>query len=315
MNLFHSQLLLTFVTVLHLVHQVTAGSFGMGSCDAGIAAIAGTHLDYGPTSPSMRQGAQLSFEDAELVVLLDGTTLIPNTQANFRSNTDLTWTILSELVPYKGLLVRVQSNESNVFTNVGIEDTLQGVGLCAAFSPENVEAVCHNSPSLKSNNSGVLYFSGEGPVIMDISIVFENTVTSLYAFASFPLWIGEVTLDNTTEDIGRCNFTRGDGMGGFGGFRGGRGGNFTGSPNGTRFDDFHPGGNHTGPNDGFFHGGKRPPFADGPFGGFGDGPPGGNGTRFGNGPPEGNGTQFGDGPTGDNSTRFGNHSDIFPPCP
>jgi hypothetical protein len=60
----------------------------------------------------------------------------------------------------------------------GVEETLQNVGLCATFTPENVEVVCHNSPVLKSNSSGVLYFSGEGPVIMDISVVFDNTETS-----------------------------------------------------------------------------------------------------------------------------------------
>jgi hypothetical protein len=193
-----SFLAILVIVAVSIVSKVSANTSGTGSCAAGIAAIGDTHLDYGPTSPSQREGAMGSLMQLFTTVQLGGTTLVAGVPYTFPANTDLTWTVTAGQTPegtqlsYKGIFVQVQAYASNLFTNVGIQADLQNVMLCDALT-ENVVGVSHTNAALKTTNSGVLNFSAEGSASMDISIVFDNTVYSLYAFSSFPITIGTGT--------------------------------------------------------------------------------------------------------------------------
>jgi hypothetical protein len=186
------------IVAVSVVSKVSANTAGTGSCAAGIAAIGGTHLDYGPTSPSQREGAMGSLTEVLTSVQLGGTTLVAGVPSTVPANTDLTWTVTAGQTPsgiqiaYKGIFVRVQADASNLFTNVGNQADLQNVILCDALT-ENVVGVSHTNAAAKTTNSGVLNFSAEGSATMDVSIVFDNTYVSVFAFASFPITIGTVT--------------------------------------------------------------------------------------------------------------------------
>jgi hypothetical protein len=174
-----------------LLTNVSANSGATGSCAAGIDAIGGTHLDFGPNSTSKREGGVGTLFEGATTVEIDGITLTADTPTTFPANTDLTWTVSTERVPFKGIFVRAQAADDNAFTHTGVGTDLQNVALCNSV-PGNVKGVSHNSPALKAESSGILNFSLDGPVTVDISIVYDNTDLAVSAFSSYPLIIGEV---------------------------------------------------------------------------------------------------------------------------
>jgi hypothetical protein len=188
------------IVAVSVVNKVSANTAGTGSCAAGIAAIGGSHLDYGPNTVPFKDGGFGSLAQFVTTVQLGGTTLVAGVPSTFPANTDLTWTVTAGQAPttgqqlsYKGIFVRVQADTSNSFTNVGTQTDLQNVMLCDALT-ENVVGVSHTNAAAKTTNSGVLNFSAGGPATMDISIVFINdNVASFYAFSSFPITIGTGT--------------------------------------------------------------------------------------------------------------------------
>jgi hypothetical protein len=183
-----SILLIAFVAAISHVAIVSANSSGAGSCSAGVAAIGGTHLDFGPNSVSMRMGAIGTIFEAASIVEINGIRLTADTPASFPANTDLTWTVTAEQVPYKGIFVRVQAADDNAFTHTGVGTNLKNEAFCDALT-ENVIGVSHNSPAPKVTTSGIMNFSGEGSVTMDISLVFDNIQFAISAFSSYPLTI------------------------------------------------------------------------------------------------------------------------------
>jgi hypothetical protein len=182
--------LLLLVASTSLVINVSANSSGTGSCAAGIACVGGTHLNYGPTSSPLREGAAGTLPEALVTVSLNGVTLTPGTTATFVSGVDLAWVVTSTgAVPYKGIFVRVQAGTDNVFTLTGDGSGLSLSPLCDALT-DNVIGVTQNNAGTKLTNSGVMNFSGTGTVSMDVTLVFDNTLTSVYASSNFPLTIG-----------------------------------------------------------------------------------------------------------------------------
>jgi hypothetical protein len=126
---------------------IIVDSFGTGSCAAGVAAIGGTHLDYGPDSVSMRQGAQGTLFEGAITVEINGKSLTADASATFP---DLTWTVTAKQVPYKGIFVWVQAADGNSFTHTGVGTGLQNVALYDALT----ENVIGNSPALKMGEFG-----------------------------------------------------------------------------------------------------------------------------------------------------------------
>jgi hypothetical protein len=177
------------IALTTLVTKVAGNSAGTGSCAAGIASVGGTHLNYGPTSSPLRDGGAFTLTDSFVSVSISGVTLTPGTAATFDSGMDLAWTVSSLQAPYKGIFVRVQAGTDNVFTLTGDGTGLSSVALCDALT-ENVLGVNHNTAAIKTTNSGVMNFVGSGSVSMDVTIVFDNTVSSVYASSNFPLTIG-----------------------------------------------------------------------------------------------------------------------------
>jgi hypothetical protein len=172
-----------------LVTKVAANSSGTGSCAAGIASVGGTHLNFGPTSSPLRDGGVFTLTESFVSVSISGVTLTPGIAATFDSGVDLAWTVSSPEIPYKGIFVRIQAGTDNVFTLTGDGTGLSSAALCDALT-ENVMGVNHNTAAIKSTNSGVMNFVGSGSVSMDVTIVFDNTVSSVYASSNFPLTIG-----------------------------------------------------------------------------------------------------------------------------
>jgi hypothetical protein len=177
------------IAAVSVVSKVSANTAGTGSCAAGIAAIGSTHLSYGTGSVPFRRGRMGTLEEGATVVQIGNITLEADTPSTFPANTDLTWTVTAFRIAYKGIFVRVEADASNTFTNVGNQADLQNAALCDAL-PDNVVGVSHTNAAAKATNSGVLNFSAEGSATMDISIVYDNTNTSVFAFSSFPLTIG-----------------------------------------------------------------------------------------------------------------------------
>jgi hypothetical protein len=185
-------LILPITFAVALIATVSANTVGAGSCEAGIAAIGGTHLDFGPSSPSKREGGIGTLFEGATYVEVEGVTLTAGTPTTFPVNTDLTWTVTAEQVPLKGIFVRVQAAADNAFTNVGVSDGLQNEPFCDALA-DNVIGVSHTSAAMKSQSSGVINFSLKGSVTMDISVVYDDTQFAISAFSSYPLTIGEAT--------------------------------------------------------------------------------------------------------------------------
>ena len=176
------------VVAANLVNNVAANSIGTGSCAAGISAIGGTHLDFGPDSPSKRMGKIGTVFEGATEIRINGILLTANTPASFPPNTDLTWTAEAMVSPFKGIFVRVQAADDNIFTHTGVSEGLQNAALCDLLET-NVIGISHSSATPKVLSSGVMNFSSEGSVTMDISLVFDNVATAVSAFSSYPLTI------------------------------------------------------------------------------------------------------------------------------
>jgi hypothetical protein len=191
MKYIYLQKVTTAVAVLVLISYVVE-SFpnGAGGCMGGAAAVGGLHLDYGPGSDSGRPGGNGTLEEAEITVAINGLLLDPNTTATFDSFTDLTWTVESSQIPYRGILVRVQAPDDLLFTNMGTETDLKVATACVE---NNVIGVTHVNNTFKSVSTGALRFDGQGSATIDVTIVFQNDAAlSLYAYSGYQVNIGEV---------------------------------------------------------------------------------------------------------------------------
>jgi hypothetical protein len=192
-----SILLLTICTVTFACN-VSATPNGAGSCAAGIAAIEtenpnadgprNRHIQYAgfPGSTETRPGNSGTLFEGATIVTLNGEPLVPNASNRVPSGAELVWEITAQQVAFKGLLVRVEK-ASDDFTVVGSDDTLQNSALCDAFP--GVIGVTHVTNTPKPVSSGTMSFTSGGTATLDITVVYDNVMSSLYAFNTFELLI------------------------------------------------------------------------------------------------------------------------------
>ena len=132
-----SSILLIAICNVSFARDVLARPNGAGSCAAGISAIEADdsrHIQYDgfPGSTETRPGNSGTLFEGATTVTLNGVPLVPNSINSVPLGTELDWEVTAEQVQFKGLLVRVEK-ESDDFTNIGADGTLQNSPLCDAF--------------------------------------------------------------------------------------------------------------------------------------------------------------------------------------
>jgi hypothetical protein len=182
------------IVAITLTPEVSGFSSGVGSCGAGITAIENTspgnnHIQYAgyPGSTSTRQGGRGTLADGAVLLQLNGVVIDPAATTTLPVGTNILWEVISTQVTYKGIFVRVEKS-SDDFTNVGADATLANVASCDALT--GVVGVNHVSSAAKTASSGTINFSSAGTATLDVTVVFDNVDTSLYAWSSYALNIG-----------------------------------------------------------------------------------------------------------------------------
>lgn len=171
------------------VYETQAFSTGVGSCPKGVSGAGGDHLDFGPGSPSGREGSSGSLSDGATVLTIADTVMVPGTEVSFPVNTDLVWSVEAFEVSFRGILMRAEGEESNTFTLTADNPLLVNAVVCAG-EPGNIIGINHSEPSDKVIETGILRFDATGPVTLDITVVYRNgrvepNNVSSYAFSAY----------------------------------------------------------------------------------------------------------------------------------
>lgn len=180
----------------HLAFPAAVGSFptGAGSCIGGQAAVSGSHLDFGPGSPSRRVGGFGTLAEGNVTLRLGGSSVRADSTVTVLSiGKDVSWTLSAGKLPIRGFLVRVQAPggvETAAAITCGVNQTLSST--CAP----PIIGCTHTERSDKFNvTGGSLRFDNvTRGVKVDVTVVFQNnfavsgstdTPASLYAYSSF----------------------------------------------------------------------------------------------------------------------------------
>jgi hypothetical protein len=185
--------------VLSLHHSnvhVHAFPTSAGNCPKGIAAVGGSHLQFGPDFDN-RPGRAGTLESEGITLSIGGTILQPGVTASFPEATDLEWTIkaVDTAVPYEGVALRVEAAETNTFTLTTTSDGLDELTQCD-FEAGNVLGIEHRNKNKKTTSAGVMRFDLTGPVSIDLTTVFTNGDSeppdnqSIYAHTAYSINIG-----------------------------------------------------------------------------------------------------------------------------
>ena len=166
------------MSIVTLISNVTGNKGGTGSCEAGISSLAGSnHLD------ATRPGGPRIFADVAMLQI-NGVPVDPESTTMVPKGV-VTWDVVANEIKYKGIFVRVKKM-SDDFTLVASDTTsLKDVEMCDTF--DGVLGVTHRSSDLKAMSSGTVEFSSAGTATMDVILVFDNTMSSVYAVSSFVL--------------------------------------------------------------------------------------------------------------------------------
>ena len=186
--------ILTIVTVTFLSHVVSGFTTGTGSCAAGVESIENTapgnsHILYdgypGDTT-STRPGVRGTLTDALTSLSINGVTVTDfAATVSVPVGTDVTWEVVAEQMDFKGIFVRVEKSSAD-FTLVAADTTtLQPVALCDALT--GVEGLTHLNSAVKTSSSGTFNFASAGAATLDITLVFNNVESSVYAWSSIAL--------------------------------------------------------------------------------------------------------------------------------
>lgn len=191
----------TAVTLVFMSSVVDSLPNGAGSCVAGMAAVGGFHLEYGPGSPYPdRIGVKnATLSDVQVNVTINGVMLEPftTTKTTFKSDNDLVWRVESSEVAYQGILVRVEAPEDVLFSNTGNGELLKNADVCNTAGG-NVVGVTHFNATEKLFSSGTLVFAEAGSATIDVTIVFRNDNNiSLYGYSAYTITI----VDDIQSDI------------------------------------------------------------------------------------------------------------------
>jgi hypothetical protein len=187
----------TVLILLSLHHSnVHAFPTSAGNCPKGIAAVGGSHLQFGPDFDN-RPGRAGTLESEGITLSIGGTVLQPGVTASFPEATDLEWTIkaVDTAVPYEGVALRVEADESNTFTLTVTSDGLDELTQCD-FEAGNVLGIEHRNKDKKTTSAGVVRFDLTGPVSIDLTVVFTNGDSdppdnqSIYAHTAYSINIG-----------------------------------------------------------------------------------------------------------------------------
>ena len=194
MSLLWLILLLPLCIILPSV-VVEALPSGAAGCDCCGPAAQGFHTDFGPGSDSGRAGQRGKLSVFQTILVIDNVTMVPNTKTTFPGGVDLNWTViaLNETLPFRGILLRVQPTSAFApFTLTGA-DNLWEAQACLSQTG-NVAGITHRDRSQKPNATGTMRFDANGPVLVDLTIVYSNGRvapgdTSVYGHDSFELAI------------------------------------------------------------------------------------------------------------------------------
>ena len=185
--------ILTIVTAT-LLSDVSGFTTGTGSCTAGVESIENTvpgnshilYMGYPGDTTSTRLGARGNLTEAFILVRINGVTVTDfAATVSVPVGTDITWEVVAAQVDYKGIFVRVEKSSAD-FTLVAADTTtLQPVALCDALT--GVEGLTHLNSAEKTTSAGTFNFASAGAATLDITLVFDNVMTSVYAWSSIAL--------------------------------------------------------------------------------------------------------------------------------
>lgn len=201
-----SAVLLVVYSSLYSDSRVSGYSTGAGSCPLGRSAVSGSHLDTSGTKTIVRRGQPLKRLGLELQI--DGQPVEPdstnsskpfalfantdykihvvavglNSSKTFDNSTTATTKASSELLFFKGALIRIQTvNPKNLFT------FLPGANATTALKCEYPAiGITHEDNTLKSRLGGTVNFQNAGRVYIDVTVVMVNDDTeSNFAYSTY----------------------------------------------------------------------------------------------------------------------------------
>ena len=174
-------------------------STGNGACGAGISGIEMDHPDnthiqfegFPGSTTSTRKGRRSTLTDAACVLRMNGVAIDRDVTTSFPVGTDVTWEVIATQGSYKGILVRLEKSSDDFILVSANATDLQNVTLCDAIA--GVAGLSHTSSEPKTSSSGTMHFASSGTATLDVTLVFENVETSVYAWSSFTLNIKDDT--------------------------------------------------------------------------------------------------------------------------
>jgi hypothetical protein len=183
--------LFTVTQIPLLVNGLPSGAAG---CDCCSSAALGFHTDYGPTSASGRTGRSSQLSTFNTIFTIQNMTMVPGMSTQFPGGVELNWTVQATAeLPFRGILVRVEPTQPFVDFTVTGDANLWEARSCFAQTG-NVEGITHRSRIQKQNATGTFRFDRNGPVSIDVNVVYSNGRvapgnTSVYAYNGFSVMI------------------------------------------------------------------------------------------------------------------------------
>lgn len=169
--------------------MVESFSIGAGSCNAGMAAVGGNHLD-----PTKMTSNTSSFIDMNISFNLNGISLTPSQRPQLFEDSTYTIEVIAGNSNMKGCLIRFgQEGISNYSTNEIITVIpITNTQIATVCNPgTNAVGVTHMNSISKSICSCTMNVNISIPITIDVTVVIENTPTSsIYGYEQY---IGKYT--------------------------------------------------------------------------------------------------------------------------
>lgn len=172
-----------FVIVLLKIQSIDSFSSGAGSCNAGLNALGGSHIDS-----TALQTLNLTLTQLEIQVQVGDAIYPANSVISVLKNTEYTILITTRTSDafFRGALIRLETlNNRNMINSLEPNDNMGVVSVCTLPS---VIGVSHTNNDMKTKASATFLMKDAGDIMMDVTIVVANTVgISMYGYGSFTI--------------------------------------------------------------------------------------------------------------------------------